>query len=77
MKSRRRSRRGSDLILVDLAAGTELSLGSVSDFAFDKPGNWLAWTVDAPDKIGNGVELRDMRTGAVTALDSAKASIAA
>ena len=39
-----------------------------------RPGNWLAWTVDAPDKIGNGVELRDMRTGAVTALDSAKAT---
>src|SRR4051812_28032010 len=64
---------GSDLILLDLAAGTELNLGSVADFAFDKAGNWLAWTVDAPDKIGNGVELRDMRTGTLTALDSAKA----
>jgi hypothetical protein len=65
---------GSDLILLDLASGTELSLGNVSDFAFDKPGNWLAWTVDAPDKLGNGVELRDMRSGIVMALDTAKAT---
>src|SRR5438309_715082 len=65
---------GSDLILVELAAGTELSLGNVSDYAFDKAGNWLAWTVDAPEKLGNGVEIRDMRSGKVTALDSAKAT---
>ncbi len=65
---------GSDFILLDLASGTELSLGNVSDFAFDKAGNWLAWTVDAPDKLGNGVELRDMRSGTITALDSAKAT---
>src|SRR4051794_8222490 len=64
---------GSEMILVELGSGTELSLGSVSDFAFDRAGNWLAWTVDAPDKLGNGVELRDMRTGTLTALDSAKA----
>jgi len=65
---------GTDLILHDLASGDELSLGNVAEFAFDKKGNRLAWLVDATDKVGNGVQLRDMGTGAVHVLDSAKAS---
>ena len=65
---------GSDLLLMDLASGTELSLGNVSDFAFDKQGKWLAWVVDAQDKLGNGIELRNMTTGSVMALDTAKAT---
>jgi len=65
---------GTDLLLHDLASGEELSLGNVSEFAFDKKGDRLAWIVDATDKVGNGVELRNMDTAAVQALDSAKAS---
>ena len=65
---------GTDLLLYDLASGSELSLGNVSEFAFDKKGERLTWVVDATDKEGNGVELRDMSTGAVQVLDSAKAS---
>ncbi len=64
---------GSDLIVVELATGNDLSLGNVSDFAFDKKGDWLAWIVDAQDKLGNGIELRNMETGTVTPLDTAKA----
>lgn len=64
---------GSDLILRDLASGTDLNLGNVSEFAFDKKGDWLAWLIDAQDKAGNGLSLRNMGTGAVTVLDSAKA----
>ncbi len=65
---------GSDLLLRDLASGTEMSMGNVSEFAFDKKGDWLAWVVDAQDKVGNGIQLRNMSTGAVYALDSAKAN---
>jgi acetyl esterase/lipase len=64
---------GSDLILHDLGTGNELNIGNVSDFAFDKKGDWLAWIVDAQDKIGNGVELRNMTSGMVVPLDNAKA----
>jgi dipeptidyl aminopeptidase/acylaminoacyl peptidase len=64
----------SDLILYDLTNATELNIGNVSDFAFDKKGDWLAWTIEAQDKVGNGIQLRNMATGAVTPLDSAKAS---
>jgi dipeptidyl aminopeptidase/acylaminoacyl peptidase len=65
---------GSDLILYEMATGNEMNVGNVSDFSFDKKGNYLAWIIDAQDKIGNGVEVRDMATGAVMPLDNAKAS---
>ncbi len=66
--------RGTDLILRELATGQELSVGNVADFAFSKDGSLLAWTIDAQDKIGNGVQLRDMARGTVTVLDNGNAS---
>jgi acetyl esterase/lipase len=65
---------GSDMIVLDLASGTELNVGNVADFSFDKRGDRLAWIIDAQDKEGNGVAVRDMKTGAVMPLDSAKAT---
>jgi len=64
---------GSDLILRELATGNELNVGNVSDFAFNKKGDWLAWTIDANEKSGNGVQVRNMASGAVLPLDSDKA----
>jgi dienelactone hydrolase len=64
---------GSDLLLYELATGNELNFGNVSEFAFDKQGDWLAWLVDAQDKAGNGISLRNMNTGAVQSLDHAQA----
>ena len=66
--------RGADLILHELGSGSELNLGNVSEFAFDKTGKWLALAIDAQDKSGNGLELRNMDTGVLTPLDSGKAS---
>ena len=66
--------KGSDLLLVDLANGTELNIGNVSEFAFRKDGHYLAYAIDAQDKAGNGVQLRDMQKGAVLPLDSGSAS---
>ncbi len=65
---------GSDLIVYGLRAESELNFGNVSEFAFDKKGNWLAWIVDAQDKAGNGIQAMNMETGAILPLDSAKAS---
>ena len=66
--------RGTDLILRELASGQELSVGNVADFTFSKNGNLLAWTIDAQDKVGNGVQLRDMSRGTVAVLDNGNAS---
>jgi len=65
---------GTDLILYILGTGEELNIGNVSEFSFDKPGNWLAWIIDTQDQLGNGISVRNMANGAVYALDNAKAS---
>jgi len=66
--------RGSDLILRELATGNELNVGNVAEFSFRKDGRLLALAIDAADQAGNGLQLRNMTTGAVMPLDSGKAS---
>ena len=66
--------KGTDLILRELATGNELNVGNVSEFGFTRDGRYLAFTIDARDKVGNGIQLRDMQSGAVTVLDSGAAS---
>ncbi len=65
--------RGSDLILRKLADGTTINIGNVSEFGFNKSGQYLALVIDAADQAGNGIQIRDMTTGAVASLDSDKA----
>ena len=64
---------GADLILQELASGNQLNLGNVAEFAFNKKGDWLAFTIDANEKSGNGVQARNMMTGVLLPLDSDKA----
>ncbi|MFC2155747.1 hypothetical protein ACFLRB_04575 [Acidobacteriota bacterium] len=63
---------GSDLILIELSTGKEFNFGNVSEFAFNKEGNWLVWLIDAADKSGNSIVLRNMKNGQVLSLDSGK-----
>lgn len=65
---------GTDLLIRELSSGNELTLGNVASFSFDKKGRWLAMQIDAAGQIGNGIQLRDMQSGAIVALDSGKAS---
>src|SRR5262245_58463779 len=62
--------RGSDLLLRELGTGQEINVGNVADFAFDKKGRYLAWTIDAQDKTGNGVQYRDLQNGTIRSIDS-------
>src|SRR5262249_53263121 len=61
---------GSDLRLLDLTTGSELTLGNVADFAFAKKGDWLALAIDAQGQAGNGIQLRNMKTAALHQLDA-------
>ena len=65
---------GSDLVLHELATGTELVLGNIADFDFNKKGDWLVAVIDAAGQIGNGIQLRDMKTGALYPIETGKAS---
>ena len=64
---------GSTVMLVDLTGGAPITLAAVGEFAFDESGNQLAYTVDQRDQLGNGVQVRDLTTGVVRALDGEKA----
>jgi dipeptidyl aminopeptidase/acylaminoacyl peptidase len=64
---------GTDLILHELASGKEMTIGNVSQFAFDKKGQWLTLLIDTKDMVGNGVQLRNMKTRTLAQLDSGKA----
>jgi dipeptidyl aminopeptidase/acylaminoacyl peptidase len=61
--------RGTDLILRELATGQETNVGNVSEFAFTRDGKYLATVIDAQDRVGNGIQLRDLTKGTVTVLD--------
>ncbi|HEX7123940.1 MAG TPA: prolyl oligopeptidase family serine peptidase, partial [Gemmatimonadaceae bacterium] len=62
-----------DLVLRDLTNGTTRNIGNVNLYAFDESGRFLAYTVDARDRLGNGVYLIDLSTGLTRALNSADA----
>jgi len=62
--------RGLDAVLLDLRTAGHQLLGSVGDFAFNRSGELLAFTVDAAVKDGNGVFVFDTRNGRVTPLDN-------
>lgn len=62
--------RGRDLILRNLQDGSVMNIGNVSEYAFNKRSDMLAYLVDAEDKTGNGVYLRNLQTGVIKTLDA-------
>jgi Tol biopolymer transport system component len=63
----------ADIVLRDLATGAHRNIGNVAQFAFNDDGRLLAYTVDAPEKLGNGVFLFNAATGQTETLVEAKA----
>ena len=63
----------SDLLIYQLGTQNVLTIGSVADFSADHSGHWLAYTIEGHDPQGNGVQVRDLRTGTVRVLDSQRA----
>ncbi|MEP6731241.1 MAG: prolyl oligopeptidase family serine peptidase [bacterium] len=61
---------GTDMLLYNLTTGETINVGNVAEFAFDESGEYLAYTIDARDRLGNGVQLRNMKTDVVKSLDS-------
>lgn len=61
--------RGADLIVRDLAQGSNVTFGNVADYAWSDDGALLAMLVDVEGETGNGVQLLDVATGALRGLD--------
>ena len=64
---------GSVVMLVDLTGGAAVTMAGVGEFVFDEAGRYLAYTIDQRDQLGNGVQVRELSTGVVRALDGEKA----
>ena len=66
--------KGTDLLLYELKTAKSQNVGNVAEMSFNKKGDWLALAIDANEKAGNGVHLRNMATGALLIMDNDKAS---
>lgn len=67
-------KQGSDLLLYHLTKKQSFNIGNVGEFAFNKSGQYLAYTVDAQGKNGNGIFLRQMSDGMTSVVENDKAS---
>ena len=56
-----------------MTSGAIRNIGNVNQFEFDDAGKLLAYTVDATDRLGNGVYLFEPATGVTRALNTAQA----
>ncbi|HEY9227547.1 MAG TPA: prolyl oligopeptidase family serine peptidase, partial [Gemmatimonadaceae bacterium] len=62
---------GADMVVRELASGVVQNVGNVNLYDFDDAGRMLAYTVDAADRVGNGVYLIDLATSQSKVLSSA------
>ncbi len=66
--------KGTDLLLRQVSDAVTLTLGNVSEFAFNDDGSWLATAIDTRERAGNGVQLRQIASGRVIPIDSGVAA---
>lgn len=66
--------KGNDLLLYNLITKKSYNLGNVSDYSFNKSGQFLAYIVDANGKNGNGIFLMNLTSGTTNALENDKAN---
>ncbi|MEP6780743.1 MAG: prolyl oligopeptidase family serine peptidase [Gemmatimonadaceae bacterium] len=62
---------GTDLVIRDLSNGLMRNVGNVNLFDFDNSGKLLAYTVDAVERVGNGIYLLNPASGETRALNTA------
>lgn len=66
--------KGSDLLLIHLASGKKQNIGNVLEYAFNKNGEYLTYTIDAANQSGNAVVLLHLNSGKNEIIDSDKAT---
>ena len=66
--------KGANLLLYNLTNQRTQNIGNVAEYAFNKPGTWLALALDARNQAGNGVLLQNMTSSTMLPLDTDEAS---
>lgn len=61
---------GVDLVVHSLDDGRDMSFGNVSAFEWRETGSMLAFTIDADEQVGNGVNVFDPSDGRIRSLDA-------
>ncbi len=61
----------ADVLLHNLASGETFNMGKVDSYSFNDDGDWLAYTMSTNDRVGNGIQLRNMKTGSARSLENA------
>lgn len=61
---------GTDIVIRNLETGSNQLIGNVSAYAFNDAGTHLALTIDASEKLGNGVHLLNLSNNSTMVLDS-------
>ena len=65
----RRKDSGAPLVLRELATGTEVRIDGVTNYTMDKNGRFMVYSTTGADSLKlDGVHVRDLATGVVTAL---------
>jgi dipeptidyl aminopeptidase/acylaminoacyl peptidase len=59
-----------DIFIYNLKTGTMKNIGNISEYSVNKPGNRLAYIINAEDKKGNGVELMNLDNYNIDFLDN-------
>jgi dipeptidyl aminopeptidase/acylaminoacyl peptidase len=65
-RGRTREDPGTDLILMEMASGSEIVLPHVARYAFDETGDWIAYVVASPDGQSDGLFLMALEGGEET-----------
>ncbi len=68
--------KGGDLRVLNLAAGTELTFGNVSEYAWSDAGSLLALALATGSDVGNGVQVYDAVSGRLQSLDASSSAYA-
>jgi dienelactone hydrolase len=65
---------GVDVVVRDLASGSEMSFGNISEMSWQDEGSLLALATDADDRVGNGITVFDPASGRIQSLDTDRAT---
>jgi len=63
-------KRAADVIVRDLDAASDLTFGNVAESAWSDDGSMLAMAIDVDGRTGNGVQLLNVKSGAIRSLDA-------